>query len=276
MFKFLLSKLADKKEDASFWEHAEVLRKFIIKSIIAVVILSIAAFFFKDLIFNNIILSPKDHYFITYRVLCRLGSLLNMDSLCIGDFNFRLINLTIAGQLRWHIIISCVAGLILAFPYILYCLWDFVRPALSAKEAKSSRHMMFYAFLLFIIGLFFGYYIILPLSIYFLANYELSSQITNQITISSYISTVTILPLSIGFIFELPALVYFLSKTGIVSLSFLKKNRKYSVIIVLIVAAIITPSTDAFTMIVVALPFYLLYELSIFITAGIEKKKKLV
>ena len=276
MFKFLLSKLVDKKEDESFWEHAEILRKFIIKSIIAVLILSIAAFFFKDFIFNNIILSPKDQYFISYRVLCRLGSLLNINSLCIGDFNFRLINLTLAGQLRWHIIISCVAGLIFAFPYILFCLWDFVRPALSAKEAKTSRQMMFYAFLLFIVGLFFGYFIILPLSIYFLANYELSSQITNQITISSYISTVTLLPLSIGFVFELPALVYFLSKTGIISSSFLKKNRKYSLIIVLIVAAIITPSTDAFTMMVVALPFYLLYELSISITARIEKKNKLV
>lgn len=274
MFKFLLSKLADKKEDTSFWEHAEVLRSLIIKSIIVIVALSIAAFFLKDFIFNNIILGPKESDFPTYRILCRLGALIHMDGLCIGNFDFRLVNLTIAGQLRWHILISLVAGVILAFPYILYNLWSFIRPALSAKEIKASGPIIFYVLLLFLTGLLFGYYIILPLSVYFLANYELSTQITNQITINSYISTVTVLPFSTAVVFELPAFVYFLSKTGIVSASFLRKYRKHAFVVILILAAIITPSTDAFTMSIVALPFYLLYEMSISITARIEKKKK--
>jgi sec-independent protein translocase protein TatC len=272
MFKFLLGKLAEKKEDASFWEHAEVLRKFLIRSIIAVIGLSIAAFFFKDFIFNTIILSPRNQDFITYRLFCKLGTLVNLDSLCIGGFDFKLINLTLAGQLRWHIIISLIAGFIVAFPYILWLLWRFVRPALSAQEIKSARVTAFYIFLLFIIGLFFGYFIILPLSVYFLATYELSPLITNQITISSYISTVNVIPLSTAVIFELPAMVYFLAKIGILNVSFLRKYRKHSFVVILIIAAIITPSTDAFTLALVALPLYLLYEISILIAARVEKK----
>jgi len=271
MFKFLLGKLAEKKEDASFWEHAEVLRKFLIRSIIAVIGLSIAAFFFKDYIFNTIILSPKDQDFVTYRLLCKLGTLVNLDSLCIGGFDFKLINLTLAGQLRWHIIISLIAGFIVAFPYILWSLWRFVRPALSAREIKSARITAFYIFLLFFIGLFFGYFIILPLSVYFLATYELSPLITNQITISSYISTVNVIPLSTAIIFELPAMVYFLAKIGIITAAFLRKYRKHSFVVILIIAAIITPSTDAFTLALVALPLYLLYEISILIAARVEK-----
>ncbi len=275
MYRFLLRKLADKKEDASFWEHAEVLRKFIIRSLIAFVVLSIAAFFFKDFIFNTIILNPKDKDFITYRLLCRLGSLVNTDSLCIESFDFRLINITIAGQFRWHMVISFLTGFILAFPYLLWCLWRFVRPALSADEIKHSGRIVFYILLLFFTGLVFGYFIILPLSIYFLANYELSSQITNQITIGSYISTIAVIPLSTGIIFELPALIYFLAKIGLISSEFLKKYRKHSFIVILIIAAIITPSTDAFTLALVSIPLYLLYEISIQIAARIEKKNQI-
>lgn len=275
MYRFLLSKLADKKEDASFWEHAEVLRTFIIRSLIAVSILSIAAFFFKDFIFNTIILNPKDKDFVTYRLLCRLGSLVNTDSLCIEYFDFRLINLSIAGQFRWHMVISFLTGFILAFPYILWCLWRFVRPALSADEIKHSGRIVFYILILFFLGLVFGYFIILPLSIYFLANYELSSQITNQITIDSYISTIAVIPLSTGVIFELPALIYFLAKIGLISAGFLKKYRKHSFVVILIISAIITPSTDAFTLALVTIPLYLLYEISIQVAARIEKKNQI-
>ncbi len=272
MLKFLLSKLAGKKEDASFWEHAEVLRSFLIKSIIAVAVLSIASFFFKDFIFNNIILGPKSKSFITYQWLCKLGRLINTDSLCVKELDFKLINLTIAGQLRWHIVISAVAGFIVALPYILFLLWRFIRPALTAREARASRFMTFYVLLLFITGLLFGYYILLPMSIYFLVNYQLSPEIVNFFTINSYISTATVLPFSTAVVFELPVLVYFLSKIGILSAAFMKKYRKHAFVVILILAAIITPSTDAFTMSLVALPFYLLFEFSILLCARIERK----
>ncbi|HPI31314.1 MAG TPA: twin-arginine translocase subunit TatC [Bacteroidales bacterium] len=272
MFKFLLSHLAGKHEDTSFWEHAEALRKILIRSILSVFILATGAFFFKDYIFNSVILPPKNAEFITYRLLCKLGALLHTDTLCAGNVSFSLINLSIAGQFRWHIIISLIAGFIIAFPFILSQLWIFVKPALSPKEKTYAGRAVFYIFFLFVGGLLFGYFLILPLSVQFLGNYELSPYITNQITIHSYISTVAVIPLSLGLVFELPTLVFFLTKTGFVSVYFLRKNRKYSVIAVLILAAIITPSTDAFTMMVVALPLYFLYEMSIFIARRVEKK----
>ncbi|HOY33108.1 MAG TPA: twin-arginine translocase subunit TatC [Bacteroidales bacterium] len=272
MFRFLLSHLAGKKEDATFWEHAEELRILIIRSLVTVFVLAATAFFFKDFIFDSIILPPKNDDFITYRLLCKLGALLRTDALCAGNVSFPLINLSIAGQFRWHIIISLIAGFIIAFPFMLSQLWIFIRPALSAKERTYAGRAVFYIFFLFAGGLLFGYFLILPLSVQFLGNYVLSPYITNQITIQSYISTVAVIPLSLGLVFELPALIFFLAKTGLIHVGFLRKNRKYSIIIVLILAAIITPSTDAFTMMMVALPLYLLYEMSILIARRVEKK----
>jgi sec-independent protein translocase protein TatC len=266
MFKFLFGKLLEKKDNMTFWEHADELRMRLIWSFIAITVFSVVAFFFKDIIFDQIILGPKSKDFITYKWFCKLGQLIHSDSLCIGDLKFSLINLDLGGQFRWHILISFIAGLIISFPFIAYQLWLFIKPALKPNELKYSRLMTFYITLLFIMGTLFGYYIISPLTINFLANYELSSEIHNQITIGSYISTAVILPLITGLVFELLVLVYFLTKISILSPSFLRKYRKHSFIFILILAAIITPSTDAFTMFVVALPIYLLFELSIFIS----------
>jgi sec-independent protein translocase protein TatC len=172
-------------------------------------------------------------------------------------------------------IISIVSGIIVGFPLILFQLWLFVKPALKPNELKHSSGTMFYITALFTLGVLFGYYVILPLTINFLANYELNSQIKNQITIASYISTATWLPISTGVVFELPVLVYFLAKIGLITARFLRKNRKYSIIIILIVAGIITPSTDMFSQILVAMPLYALYEISISIAARINKKQSL-
>jgi sec-independent protein translocase protein TatC len=266
MFKFLFGKLVEKTGDMTFWEHADELRRRLIWSFLAVAAFSIAAFFFKDIIFDQIILAPKSKEFITYKWFCELGRLINTDSLCVGDLKFSLINIDLGGQFRWHIIISFVSGLILAFPIIAWQFWLFVKPALRPDELKSSRMMVLYITMLFLTGALFGYFIISPLTINFLANYELSSQIKNQITISSYISTSVILPLITGIVFELPVLVFFLTKISILSPAFLKKYRKHSAILILIIAGIITPSTDAFTMFIVALPIYLLYEFSIIVS----------
>ncbi len=275
MFKFLFGKLVEKTDDMTFWEHADELRRRLIWSFIFLIVFSIIAFFFKEIIFDQIILAPKSSNFITYRWFCKLGQLLNTDSLCVGDLKFSLINIDLGGQFRWHIIISFVAGLIFAFPFIAWQFWLFIKPALKQEELKYSRMMVVYITLLFIAGALFGYYIISPLTINFLANYELSSQIKNQITISSYISTSVVLPLVTGLVFELPVLVFFLTKISLLSPAFLRKYRKHAAVLILIIAGIITPSTDAFTMLIVALPIYLLYEFSIFVSKVSYKKNEI-
>ena len=274
MYNFLINRISDKSEDLTFWEHADVLRKYLIRSILVLLILSIAAFFFKDFIFNEIILGPKHPNFITYRILSRLGAFFNVDSFRFDEIRFNLINIELGGQFRWHMIISIVTGVIVGFPFIIMQLWYFIKPALNPKELNYSTGVLFYISDLFTLGVLFGYYVILPLTINFLANYELSSQINNQITISSYISIATWLPVSTGLVFELPVLVYFLAKIGLLTAKFLKKNRKFSIVLILIIAGIITPSTDMFSQVLVALPLYALYEISITIAARINKKQQ--
>jgi len=274
MFKFFLGKIYSKSEDLGFWEHVEELRGRFIKSILAVAFFSIIAFFFKSFIFDTIILAPQSKNFITYKWLCELGNALKIDDICPESINFSLINIDLAGQFRWHIIISFVTGIIISFPFIFRQFWFFIKPALKPNELKYSRGMIFYINLLFIIGVLFGYFIIMPLTIMFLSNYTLSPHITNQITISSYISTTVVLPLSTGLIFEMPVLIYLLSKINLISYSFLKKYRKHAAVLILIIAAIITPSTDMFTMLIVAIPLYLLYELSLIIAKSVLKSQK--
>ncbi|MEI6124230.1 MAG: twin-arginine translocase subunit TatC [Bacteroidota bacterium] len=273
--QFLVRKLAKKTDDLTFWEHAEVLRKYLFRIVIFILLTTIVAFFFKSYLFDVIILGPKQSDFITYRLLCSLGKQWNMDGLCFSHIPFSLINIDLAGQFRWHIIISFVAGLILSFPFIIWQLWLFIKPALKQAEQKYSRGLLFYILGLFFIGVLFGYYVIMPLTLNFLVNYELSTEIKNQITISSYISTTTVLPLSTGIVFELPVLVYFLAKIGMLTALFLRKYRKHSIVIILLIAGIITPSTDMFSQILVALPLYLLYEISIWIAQSVNKKQKL-
>jgi len=273
MYKFLINKISEKSDDQTFWDHADVLRKYLIRSMLIVFILSVAAFFYKDFIFNTIILGPKYPDFISYRVLASLGRLFHVAELTFKEIPCNLINIELGGQFRWHIIISLVTGIILGFPFVLYQLWLFVKPALNPKELKYARGALFYISALFLLGVLFGYYIILPLTINFLANYQLSSEIKNQITIASYISTATWLPISSGIVFELPILIYYLARIGLITAGFLRKNRKYSIILILLIAGIITPTTDMFTQVVVALPLYALYEVSITIASRIQKKQ---
>lgn len=275
MWQFLVNKASAKADDLSFWEHADILRKYIIRSLILVIIFSIGAFFLKDFLFNEIILAPKNTGFVTYQILCSIGKLIGYNNLCVDSIPVNLINIEMGGQLRWHIVISLVAGFIAAFPFVVLQLWLFVKPALTFEERKHAGSTIFFIIFLFITGLFFGYYIILPLTINFLANYQLSPEIINQFTIRSYISTVTWLPLSTGIVFELPVLVYFLTKIGLLSAAFLKRNRKYSILIILIVAGLITPSTDMFSQLLVSLPLFFLYELSIIIATRISLKQNL-
>jgi sec-independent protein translocase protein TatC len=271
MFKFLARSIQKKAEDLTFWDHIDVFRVYVIRSIFFIFLFSIIAFSYKSFVFDSIILAPSEPSFITYKILCKLAVLLNLPDLCITSIPLQLINIELGGQFSYHMLISFVVGIILAFPFITYQFWRFIKPALTEKERHYSKGIVFYISSLFTIGVLFGYYVIAPLTINFLASYQLSSLIINNITISSYISTLSILSLSMGLVFELPVLIFFLTKIGILTPQFLRKKRKYAIIIIFIIAGFITPSTDMFSQIIVSVPLYLLYELSYYISKNSKK-----
>jgi sec-independent protein translocase protein TatC len=261
------------EKEMSFLEHLEELRWHIIRSILAIVVLMIVAFIFKNIIFDKIILAPKSPDFITARLLCRLGERLNTAALCINTQQMNLININMSGQLTTHIMVSLVAGLILAFPVVLWEFWLFFKPALKANEARYAKGAVFAASMLFFVGVLFGYFMLAPLSIHFLSSYEISSEVVNQINIRSYISTLTSICLATGVVFELPIITFFLTKIGLVTPSFMRKYRRHAIVVIFIVAAIITPP-DVFSQTLVAIPLLLLYEVSIFISATVMRQKE--
>ena len=260
------------ENEMSFLEHLEELRWHIIRSIAAIVLLMITAFIFKNIIFDKIILAPKSPDFITARLLCRLGEFLNATSLCINTQQMNLININMSGQLTTHITVSLVAGLILAFPVVLWEFWQFFKPALKANEARYARGAVFAASMLFFTGVSFGYFMLAPLSIHFLSSYEISSDVVNQINIRSYIGTLTSICLATGVVFELPIIAFFLTKIGIITPAFMRKYRKHAIVVIFILAAIITPP-DVFSQTLVAIPLLMLYEISILISAKVMKQK---
>jgi sec-independent protein translocase protein TatC len=258
--------------EMTFLQHLEELRWHLIRSFIAIVSGAIVAFLFKDIIFDHIILAPNNPEFITNILLCRLSDLVKVPALCINQNPIELISIKMAGQFTTHITISLVAGLIIAFPYVFWEFWSFFKPALYEKERKYARGAVTLASLLFMLGIAFGYFIITPLSINFLGSYRVSDLVNNQINITSYIGSVTSVALSAGVTFELPIVVFFLARIGIITPEFMRKYRKHSIVVILILAAIITPP-DIFSQILVCLPLLLLYEVSIFIAARVVRKR---
>lgn len=256
----------------SFLEHLEELRWHIIRSILAIVILMVVAFIFKNVIFGHIILGPKSPNFITNRLLCQLGEYLNTPSLCINTKPLNLINIKMSGQLTTHITVSMVAGVILAFPVILWEFWQFFRPALRPNEARYARGAVFAASMLFFTGVLFGYFMLAPLSIHFLSSYEVSEDVVNQINIRSYIGTLTSICLATGLVFELPIITFFLTKIDLITPKFMRTYRKHAIVVIFIVAAIITPP-DVFSQTLVAIPLLILYEVSIVISSRVMKQK---
>jgi sec-independent protein translocase protein TatC len=266
--------------EMSFLEHLEELRWHIIRSILAIVILMIVAFIFKNIIFDYVILAPKKPDFITARILCKLGQWVydhlnfgNPGMLCINQKVVNLINIKMAGQLTTHITVAIVTGLILAFPVIINEFWRFFKPALHSNEAKYARGAVLATSLLFFIGVLFGYFALAPLSIHFLSSYEISSDVVNQIYIRSYIGTLTSICLATGLVFELPIIAFFLTKVGIITPGFMRKYRKHSIVVIFIVAAIITPP-DVFSQMLVSIPLLILYEVSILISVRVVKNKE--
>lgn len=260
--------------EMSFLDHLEILRWHLLRAFSSVFIVAILAFVFKEVVFDIIILAPSSPSFFTNRMLCELAQVIDMPALCINQVPLSFQNINMSGQFTTHILVSFVTGIVVAFPYIFWEFWRFIRPALYDNEVKHSRGAIFFASILFSVGILFAYYIISPLSIHFLGNYQVSERVENIVNIGSYISTITSIVLAGGIIFELPILIYFLAKVGLVSSDFLIKYRKHSIVIALLLAAIITPP-DVISQILVCFPLILLYESGIVITKRLEKNRAL-
>jgi sec-independent protein translocase protein TatC len=264
------------ENEMSFLEHLEELRWHIIRSVLSIIILTVVAFLFKDIIFNKIILAPKSPDFWTNRMFCQFGHWLlgaDNDILCINRTPFQLININMSGQLTTHIAVSIIAGLILSAPVILWEFWRFFRPALYTTERKYARGAVLWSSMLFFTGVIFGFFMIVPLSLHFLGSYEISEQVLNQINVRSYIGTLSSIVLASGAIFELPLLTYVLTKIGVITPSFLIKYRKHSIVVIFIAAAIITPP-DIFSQTLVAIPLLLLFEIGIVISKSVYRNKQ--
>lgn len=263
--------MADKEEkEMSFLDHLEELRWHIIRSLISILVFAIIAFLAKKIVFHEIILAPARADFWTYQMLCKLGNMVNSNALCIEELPFIIQSRQMTGQFTMHITSSFVIGLILAFPYAFWELWRFVTPGLYDKEKSIARGSVFFVSLLFGIGILFGYYVVSPISINFLSNYQLDPSISNEFDIISYVSTLTMLVLACGIMFQLPIIVYFFTKAGIVTPGFLRTYRKHSIVVILVISAIITPP-DVVSQILIGLPLILLYEISIFISKSVIK-----
>ncbi len=257
----------------SFLDHLEDLRWHLIRITMAIVIAGTVAFMFSSFIFESIIFAPLSMDFLTYDMLCRSANFIGVDTSFCGDtLPMILQSRKMAGQFSADIWMSIAAGFVIAFPYILYQLWKFISPGLHKNERKHSRGFIFVSSILFFLGVLFGYYIITPLSINFLINYTISDLVDNQIDISSYTALIKSSSLASGLIFELPIVIYFLTKIGLVSPKFLKKYRKYALVLVLILAAIITPP-DLASQIIVAIPILILYQVSIYISKIVIKNQ---
>jgi sec-independent protein translocase protein TatC len=262
-------------KEMSFLQHLEELRWHLVRASAAVLICGVFVFLNKQFIFDNVLLAPKNANFITNRFFGWLAVQLNSPDLAINTKPFQLINIDLSGQFSIHLNLAIIGGIIIAIPYILWEFWRFVRPALYENERKHVTAAVFYSTLLFLLGISFGYFLIVPLTTHFFGSYQVSNEVLNQINLTSYISSVNTIVLGSGIVFELPIVMYFLSKVGLAGTSFFKKYRKHAFILLLTLAAIITPP-DAFSMLLVTGPLALLYELGIVMARLVEKKRKSV
>jgi sec-independent protein translocase protein TatC len=261
----------------TFIDHLEALRWHIVRALVAWLTAAIGIFIYKDWIFDNIIYAPAHSNFISYSFLCNLGHKLHLgQSLCMPPVNIQLQGNTVSGPFISALNISMVGGLVIAFPYLFYELWKFVKPALSPKELKYGRKSLFWVSFCFFLGASFGYFILAPFTYNFLANFQLGTIGAYKYlpTLDDYISTLNNILLGCGISFELPILAFVLAKIGLINAKFLTSYRKYAYIIILVVAAILTPSPDWISQAIVAMPLLLLYEISIMLVKKIDRQKK--
>ena len=254
----------------SFLEHLEELRWHIVRAVIAVFVFAIIAFIFYRFIFDFVLLAPKNPEFFTNRMLCSLAETLNAQHLCINSVALEIQNIKMAGQFAATIMVSLYTGLVIAFPYVVWEMWRFIAPALYENERKHARGSVFAISMMFFLGALFGYFIIVPLSIHFLGGWTASQEIVTQVDLASYL-TIAYIPFATGIIFELPILMIFLTKVGLITPAFMITYRRHAIIVLMLLAAVITPP-DIFSMILVVMPLILLYEISILLSKRVVKK----
>lgn len=260
------------EKEMSFLEHLEELRWHIIRALLSIAVFAILAFIFREPIWKFIILAPSRPDFWTYNMFCKLGSLTGADFFCIDELPFIIQNRRMTAQFTMALTSSFVIGLIIAFPYAFWEFWRFIKPGLYKNEQQLSRGAVFFVTLLFLSGILFGYYIVAPISINFLTNFKLDESILNEIDLTSYVSTVMMLVFACGIMFQLPVVVYFLTKAGIITPSFLRTYRKHAIVVILVISALITPP-DVISQILMCFPLMFLYEISIAVSSTIKKKE---
>ena len=255
----------------NYLAHLVRLRRHLIRIAVVAILLAVLAFMNRNLIFDRILLAPKSENFLTNRALCWIGETYNIDNLCFNAESLKIINVNMAGQFLTHLYVSLIAGIILAFPYILLEVWSFLAFALKIKNRKTTIATLAFGTLLFVAGLLFSYFLIVPLTVNFLGTYHVSGEVANHVMLGSYIGTIASLILGVAVFFELPVFIYFLAKYGIVSPAWLKKMRRAMIVVILILSAIITPP-DIISQIMVGIPLLLLYEISIRLAGRVYPK----
>ena len=251
-----------KPENLTFWDHVEELRHCLFRILIAALVASVVAFCFKDVLFA-VVLAPKNADFVTYRLFQRLSG-------DVPQFSLSLINVDLAQQFIVHMKVALYVGLLVASPYIIYVLFGFIAPALFDSERRFAVRAVTSGYLMFIAGVLLNYFLIFPLTVRFLGSYQVSSDVANLISLESFISTLLMLSLMIGIVFELPVMCWLLAKMGVLKSTFMKQYRRHAIVVIVALAAIITPTADAFTLSLVAIPIYLLFEVSVLIVKRVE------
>ncbi|MVM39595.1 twin-arginine translocase subunit TatC [Spirosoma sp. HMF3257] len=264
---------SEEGKEMSFLDHLEELRWHIIRAVGSIFVFALIAFVYIEDIFRIVIMGPKNPDFWTYRMMCKLSDLSGYKDLCVTKLNFELQALGVSDQFTMALTSSAIIGLCFAFPYAFWELWRFIKPGLRNVEKEAARGAVFFVSLLFLLGLFFGYFIVSPLAINFLANYQITPEIKNQFDITSYIGILVTLSLGCALIFQMPMIAYVLSKVGVLTPKFMREYRKHAWIVILVVAGIITPSPDIYSQVLVALPLAMLYEVSIIVSGRIEKAR---
>ncbi len=260
--------LIEESKEMGFLDHLEELRWHLVRSALAIIVSAIVIFFFKEFTFDTLIFGPKNPNFVTYNFLCNIS-----ESLCFRPNDFTIKTIELGEQFFMHMKVSIMLGIIVSFPYVFWEIWRFVKPGLMPKEKKAAKGMVLICSFLFFTGVLFGYFVMAPFSISFLASYTVGINVETAPTLSSYVGYMIMVTLPTGLVFELPVVVYFLSKIGLVTPSVMRNYRRHAVVLILVVSAIITPP-DVITQILIGLPLFLLYEISIFISARVEKKQK--
>lgn len=254
-------------KEMSFWDHLEDLRWTIFRSIIALIVFTIIGFIFMPYLFDRVVMAPAHSGFFLYKYLCKISTLVPslLPDFCSDTFDVNLIALRLTSQFFTHMTMSLYIAVLITFPYLIFEIWKFISPALYEHEKKSARWVLLFGGIMFFIGCFVGYALVFPMTLRFLYTYQLSTTIVNQISLDAYMDIFIMLILVMGIVFELPLVSWLLSQIGILRRSFFKKFRRHAIVVLLILAAVITPSSDPFTLSVVFFPLYLLYELSAFL-----------